>query len=121
MRTPCAATSFSRAATLDSMVGVGVGAGVEGLQFDACARRSATRMRMAGMVKPTGSDFWLDHSRWPMTLLEPQPWARQTAAVARTMASICLAYHGSLPSPMFSHSKPYRRRLPSTAPASPWP
>ncbi len=41
-----------------------------------------------------------------MTDCSFQPWWRQTAAAAFSMASSWAAYHGSFPSPRFSHSKP---------------
>lgn len=58
------------------------------------------------MPKPLGSLFQSDHSRWPMTDLAPQPWARHSAAETRSTASSWAAYQGSRPSPRLTHSKP---------------
>ncbi len=64
------------------------------------------RVRIDGMVKPRGSILAADHSAWPMTERAVQPWARQRAADARSIASSWAAGQGSLPSPRLTHSKP---------------
>lgn len=70
------------------------------------ARRVVTRVRIDGMVKPRGSIFAADHSEWPMTERALQPWARQIAADARSIASSWAVGQGSRPLPRLTHSKP---------------
>lgn len=74
--------------------------------FAGAARRVVTRVRIDGMVKPRGSIFAADHSEWPMTERALQPWARQIAADARSIASSWAVGHGSRPLPRLTHSKP---------------
>src|SRR5882757_6842555 len=48
--------------------------------------RAATALRNSIMSKD-GSDFWFDHSLWPITDLAVHLWNRQIAAAQRTAAS----------------------------------
>ncbi len=66
------------------------------------ARRLAIGARMPSIVNPLGSILPGSHSRWPIMLPSCQPFARQIAAAAFSIASRCA---GGLPQHVIRHAR----------------